>query len=118
MRECGGCTACCTWLIGDAYGHSFGGGKSCKFLGCNGCEIYETRPETCKRYFCAWTQELIDEDLRPDKSGVLVSVENNNQGQYLKVVEIVKGSINNTIVEYFQNWGQKMNTLIVFVKQQ
>ena len=118
MRDCNGCTACCTWLNGDAYGWEFGAGKSCRFLDCNGCSIHKVRPKTCEKYFCAWAQELIDEDYRPDKCGFLISVENNENGQYLKVIEIVKNSINKDIVEYFEKWGNKMNTPIVFIKQQ
>ncbi len=117
MRECNGCTACCTWLIGYAYGWEFGNGKACKFLECDGCGIHKVRPKDCEKYFCAWSQELIDEEYRPDKCGVLVSVEQNENGQYLKIIEIVKGSINNNIVEYFESWSQKMNTPIIFVKQ-
>ncbi len=117
MRPCGDCTACCTWLKGSAYGYEFGGGTSCKFLCKTGCGIHKVRPEVCEKYFCAWSQELIDEEYRPDKCGVLVSVEQNKNGQYLKIIEIVKGSINNNIVEYFESWSQKMNTPIIFVKQ-
>jgi Fe-S-cluster containining protein len=115
MRDCGSCTACCTWLIGNAYGHSFGNGRSCKFL-CEGdCSVYKARPKTCEGYFCAWAQELIDEDYRPDKSGVLVSVEQNENGQYLKVLTIDKNKINNNIIEYFNKWGERMNTPVIFV---
>ncbi len=117
MRECGECTACCTWLIGDAYGWEFGGGKSCKFLDCNGCGVHKVRPKSCENYFCAWTQELIDEEYRPDLCGFLVSVENNENGQYLKVIETIQNSINKNIIEYFENWSFKMNTPIVFTKQ-
>ena len=35
FRECGECTACCTWLIGDSFGWKFGQGQSCKFLESN-----------------------------------------------------------------------------------
>jgi Fe-S-cluster containining protein len=118
MRECDSCTACCTWLIGDAYGWEFGGGKSCRFLCESGCSVHKARPKTCEGYFCAWAQELIDEDYRPDKCGFLVSVENNENGQYLKVIEIEEGKINKNIEDYFKQWSFKMNTPIVFVKQQ
>jgi Fe-S-cluster containining protein len=116
MRECGDCTACCTWLIGDAYGHKFGNGKSCKFLCEKGCSIHSERPNVCKNYFCAWAQELIDEDYRPDKCGILISVENGENGQYLKAIEIDKKKINNDIIEYLKMWSEKMNTLIVYIK--
>lgn len=117
MRECNGCTACCTWLIGDSYGWEFGAGKSCKFLDCNSCSVHKVRPKSCENYFCAWAQELIDEEYRPDQCGVLVSVENNQNGQYLKIIEITTDSINNNIIKYFENWSEKMNTPIMIVKQ-
>jgi Fe-S-cluster containining protein len=115
MRDCGSCTACCTWLIGNAYGYEFGGGRSCKFLCEGGCGVYKARPKTCEGYFCAWAQELIDEDYRPDKSGILVSVEQNENGQYLKVLTIDKHNINSDIIEYFNKWGERMNTPVIFV---
>jgi hypothetical protein len=118
MRNCNGCTVCCTWLYGDSYGWEFGAGKSCKFLDCDGCSVHKVRPKSCENYFCAWAQELIDDEFRPDQCGFLISVENNAQGQYLKIIETTKDSINKSIIEYFDNWSQKMNTPIVIVKQQ
>lgn len=115
MRECGSCTACCTWLIGDAYGHSFGNGKSCKFLSGDGCSVYKARPKCCEKYYCAWAQELIDDTLKPDESGVLVSVENNENGQYLKVLEIKENTLNNNIISYFKEWERKMNTPVIII---
>lgn len=118
MRECGSCTACCTWLIGDAYGWEFGNGKSCKFLCESGCSVHKARPKTCEKYFCAWAQELIDEDLRPDICGVLVSVENNENGQYLKAIEIDNNNrINIDIKKYLKEWGEKMNTPVVYISK-
>jgi len=115
MRDCGSCTACCTWLIGDAYGWEFGGGKSCKFLCENGCSVHRARPKSCEKYFCAWAQELIDEEYRPDKCGVLISVESNEEGQYLKVLEI--NEINRNAIEYLRKWSERMNTPIVYLSK-
>jgi Fe-S-cluster containining protein len=117
FRECGECTACCTWLIGNAYGWEFGNGKSCRFVCESGCSIHKIRPTTCENYFCAWTQEIIDEKYRPDRCGFLVSVENNQNGQYLKVVEIQKDSINDDVVEYFKTWSEKTNAPVVYIRQ-
>lgn len=117
MRECNGCTSCCTWLKGSAYGWEFGNGKSCRFLECNGCGIHKVRPKLCENYFCAWAQELIDEEYRPDKCGFLVSVENGDNGQYLKVVEIKDNSLNENIVEYFKTWSTYMNSKVVFIRK-
>lgn len=115
MRSCEDCTACCTWLSGSAYGHEFGGGKSCKFLCDSGCGIHKVRPKLCQGYFCAWSQELLDEELRPDKCGIIASVENKNGGQYLKLTSI-REEINSDILEYFREWSQKMNTPVVHLK--
>ena len=87
LRECGECNACCVWLKGEAHGHEFGNGKRCHFLKKN-CSIYETRPEVCKKYQCAWLQGLFPENLRPDKSKVLISVENWSKGQFLRAIEM------------------------------
>ena len=116
MRECNGCTACCTWLIGDAYGWEFGEGKSCRFLECNNCGVHKVRPEPCENYFCAWAQEIIDEKYKPDKCGFLISVENGENGQYLKVVEIEKNSINDDVLNYFKSWSIQMNAPVVYSK--
>ena len=113
MRECGECTACCTWLQGSAYGYEFGGGKSCKFLCETGCSVHKARPKLCEGYFCAWAQELLAEEMRPDKCGVLASVENNENGQYLKLVS-TKKEINKDILEYFRNWSRLMNTPVIY----
>ena len=115
MRPCGDCTACCTWLGGSAYGYEFGGGKSCKFLCETGCDVHKARPKVCEGYFCAWSQELLPEEMRPDKCGVLVSVENNENGQYLKLTFIEK-PINKGTLDYFKEWSQIMNTPVLYLK--
>lgn len=113
FRPCGDCTACCTWLIGDAFGWEFGAGKTCKFLECNGCGIHKARPETCRNYQCAWSQSLIDEDLRPDKCDVIASVENNSNGQYLRLINMGK-EINKDTLIYFKRWSTQMNTPVLY----
>ena len=115
MRECGDCTACCTWLQGTAYGYEFGGGKSCKFLCETGCDVHKARPKVCEGYFCAWSQELLPEEMRPDKCGDLASVENNENGQYIKLTLIGK-YINKDTLDYFKEWSQIMNTPVLYLK--
>ena len=113
FRECGECTACCTWLIGDSFGWKFGQGQSCKFLECNGCGVHKGRPESCRNYQCAWSQHLLPEEMRPDKCNVLVSVERNENGQYLKVFGINNKRISDDMRKWFIEWGEKMNTLVL-----
>lgn len=115
FRECGDCTACCTWLNGIAYGWEFGGGKTCKFLCESGCSVHKARPKVCEKYFCAWSQELLEEEMRPDKCGVIASVENNENGQYLKLISI-KQEINTDILDYFKKWSSIMNTPVIYLK--
>lgn len=114
FRDCGECTACCTFLSGNSYGYEFGNGKSCKFLCENGCGIYNIRPNTCMNYQCAWSQELFEEKYRPDKCGVIASVERNENHQYLKLTPI--STINNDTLEYFKEWSIKMNTPVFYLK--
>lgn len=87
FRACDECTECCTGhLTGNAHGHDFGNGTPCFFLK-KKCSIYSNRPSVCQKYQCAWSQYLLDEDLRPDKSGLLVSVINGKEKQFLEIIE-------------------------------
>lgn len=110
FRSCGECTACCSWLIGDAFSWTFGAGKSCKFLECAGCGVHKARPEVCRNYQCAWSQYLLPEEMRPDKCNVLISVEQNENGQYLKAIPINNTKISSEIKNWLSDWSEKMNT--------
>lgn len=114
MRPCGDCTECCKVLYGSAYGHEFGNGTACKFLGEDGCKIYKVRPEFCRNYYCAWSQELLPDEMRPDQCGVLVSVENGKEGQYLRAVSVSNDEINKNILSYLKDWSIKMNTPVIY----
>ena len=115
MRPCGDCTACCTWLKGTAYGYEFGGGKSCKFLCETGCTVYKARPKVCEGHFCGWAQELLPEEMRPDKCGVLATVEDNPNGQHIKLTSMEK-LINKDTLDYFKEWSIRMNTPVLYLK--
>lgn len=114
MRPCGECTACCTWLMGSAFGHEFGNGKSCKFLCDSGCSVHKARPQTCMNYYCAWSQGLLPDEWRPDKIDVLVSVENKNNQQYLKVIGINNKEINIDILSWLREWSKTMQTPVIY----
>ena len=113
LRDCGECTACCTWMIGESYGHKFGNGVSCNFLDKCGCGIYEKRPEVCRKYQCGWSQELFPEEMRPDKCGIIVSVENNENEQYLRAIIMYKNESTEKYKQYLKEWGKKMNTKVL-----
>jgi hypothetical protein len=42
-------------------------------------------------------------------------VENNEEGQYLKVLEI--NEINRNAIEYLRKWSERMNTPIVYLSK-
>ncbi len=72
-RTCGDCHMCCkVFPIPEADKPHTGW---CPHLDlATGCTRYETRPETCRKFFCAW---LHDKGLcaawRPDKAGFVLS---------------------------------------------
>jgi len=74
-RQCGECAACCAWtrleflpdkprgeLCPHAHTDTATQGR---------CSIYETRPSVCKGFSCSWLDGYLDNDARPDRSGML-----------------------------------------------
>jgi hypothetical protein len=73
-RACGDCTVCCTALAIETRDLRKQPGVTCAHCGPRGCTIYETRYPICRTYHCGWrVLGTLDQDWRPDKSGVLVS---------------------------------------------
>lgn len=73
-RECGDCVACCVELtIEDPELVKLPGVACEHLLKKGGCSIYQTRPETCKNWYCMWRfMPLLDDGWRPDLKGVLI----------------------------------------------
>jgi hypothetical protein len=76
-RTCGSCNVCCVALtIDDKVLQKVQGYRCRHTLPDKGCAIYETRPDTCRTFFCGWRKlRWIREALRPDISGVLVRLQ-------------------------------------------
>ncbi|MEJ1970376.1 MAG: hypothetical protein WDN03_17375 [Rhizomicrobium sp.] len=73
-KSCGDCTLCCTALAIETRALRKQPGVACAYLAAKGCGIYETRFAICRTYFCGWFGlDELDEDWRPDRSGVLIS---------------------------------------------
>lgn len=68
-RQCDGCTVCCEVLhIQQLEKPSW---QLCKHA-CNGCNIYDNRPQTCKDFNCLWLAGYLEgEARRPDKLGLM-----------------------------------------------
>jgi Fe-S-cluster containining protein len=117
FRPCGDCTACCDGhLVGNSHGNPFGRGRPCVFLVEKKCAIYKDRPNSCHKFQCAWTQNLLPEWMRPDNCGLLVSVEINKeqQNQFLKVIEMREDIDQSTYTE-IDNFCNQNNTYYVRV---
>ena len=108
MNPCAECRACCQgWVIGEAYGSRFYPGKACDFL-CGGCQIYDVRPNVCRKFYCAYAQELFPEWMRPDKSKVIISVQDWSKGQYLLCSEMGQKMSDEALLE-INNFSKKHN---------
>lgn len=80
-RECGACTVCCTALPIETKELRKLPGVVCEHCRAGGCSIYETRFPICRTYHCGWrTLAVLDDDWRPDRSGVLVPPMNEEGG--------------------------------------
>ena len=106
-RECGECGACCEgWLTGVAHGREFYPGMPCHFKGCNGCSIYEDRPEfPCKTYSCEWLKsDNVPEWMKPSESGVIITAKEWEDAEgvkqvYLEVTETGR-KIDSTVLSW------------------
>jgi hypothetical protein len=74
-RDCGDCTVCCSVLTVDSPEFKKPAGTPCVHLAAGGCGIHAVRPQICRTWFCAWRRvAAMPEEARPDRSGLLVSV--------------------------------------------
>ena len=78
-RECGECTACCVDLLIDDENFKKPADQACaNLMEKGGCKIYNQRPSVCQDWYCAWRfMAQLDENWRPDRSGILVRSDEN-----------------------------------------
>lgn len=73
-RLCGHCTVCCRVLEIKALAKP--AGLVCRHNTGTACGIYLERPEACARWYCLWRKiDALPDELRPDRSGVVFSLE-------------------------------------------
>lgn len=69
-RECGECTACCTAMGVPELKKA--PGTTCSSVCETGCSVYKTRPQSCRDFECVWLQGSLEDEHRPDKTGVVL----------------------------------------------
>ncbi len=82
-RVCGDCIVCCKVPSIDDPLLTKPAGELCRNCSGAGCTIYTARPQTCRDFHCQWRYlDLLDENWRPDRSGVLISTKTLDDGQH------------------------------------
>ena len=114
FRPCGDCTICCSGaLVGEANGHQFGQGKKCHYLVQEKCTIYNDRPETCRKYFCAWSQGIFPEWMKPDLVNVIINRSTQNGIKYYVLVEA--GSLLDVkVLSWMIQWALNNNQNLMY----
>lgn len=77
-RTCGTCVACCVIPRIQAPGFTKEAGVMCRHCSGSACTIHDTRPQPCRTFFCLWRRVATMPDaLRPDRTGVMFTIEEN-----------------------------------------
>lgn len=91
-------------------------GRPCRHCTKQGCAIYDSRPEDpCRDFACGWLQNdsPLPEEMRPDKSGVIVLLDRKWEG--LNVINAIP--VGKSIPEASQRWlmqyAQAVNTPLI-----
>jgi hypothetical protein len=75
-RECGACVVCCESLKIDWPDLKKEADVLCRHNTGRGCNIYDTRPDGCKTWFCLWRRiGALPDAMRPDRCGLLISID-------------------------------------------
>ncbi len=76
-RVCGACTVCCRELTIDDPALRKPAAVTCPHcVVAQGCARHASRPATCRDWHCGWRRlAWLAEDLRPDRSGLLVLID-------------------------------------------
>lgn len=77
-RSCGECSLCCKLPRIEAFNKPAGLWCPHCAPGRGGCTIYDTRPDWCRNFLCAWlTSPALGPEWRPDKCKMFVRDEGN-----------------------------------------
>ena len=100
-KQCGECGLCCKLDRVEAIGKPKG--ILCKHRGCDGCEIYDDRPETCRNLNCLWLlDDNLPESMRPDKIGAYAYGATEN-GYMIVAVDPLREDAAPPLIDYITN---------------
>lgn len=99
MRGCGECTVCC--YLGAVPELNKPGHRLCKYQSTTsfnpGCTIYDksTKPKVCSEFQCAWLRDWGQDEDRPDKNGVVATINKMNGGTWIFINEMEENALLN-----------------------
>jgi len=83
---CGDCKACCTVLgVSELEKPMY---QTCNKVCASGCSIYQKRPKECQTYECFYFKNNYDAELRPDKLGVIIDIQETKLGLTIVAREV------------------------------
>lgn len=83
-RTCGPCTLCCKLLA--VYEIKKPDHEWCNHCSTKaGCAIYESRPQSCREFRCLWLRGVGPDELRPDRSKVIMNASADQKSVVLHV---------------------------------
>lgn len=110
---CGSCHACCVHI--EIKEPPSAEHEPCRLLGPHGCTRYKQRPETCRVFRCMWLQWKWPREWRPDQSGLLCYLVNNEIGSGIgiNVAECEVGACerSHAIVAHVKKKGARLVTI-------
>jgi len=98
MRTCNECTECCLEAFVQFRDFKKLQGKECPYQYKKGCLLIESpeRPKVCHDYYCSWMRGAGNDKDRPDKSGIIISINNLNGGVFIFARERKENSVKTT----------------------
>ena len=114
--ECGNCTACCTMFPIGPIDKPMN--TRCQHSTGSACSIYDTKPKMCTEFMCAYLQGGNNEELRPDKCGIIFVKKTDKIFSGILVDGVEVTDIAKQQIQAFNNQGFSVVLLSVNEKEQ
>ncbi len=117
IRECGKCAVCC--VITEISENNFYkcANCPCKYLNNEGygCSVFgqKQKPNRCTEYECAWLRGFGENNDRPDKSNIMLFINNFNGGIWIFAIETLKNAYKTSGKSIIIDIVKKMNLPVI-----